>query len=93
MSQADWDRFQYYSRKVKVFRVIDTDDPHIHPSTYLRMAQLQSSSESLFPSLRHLDYYLDDRPISNIFLFLSLLLESLELSNMGGFENTVVGPF
>ena len=63
----------------------------VHPSTYLRIAQLQSSA--LSPSLRHLDCYLDDRSISNIFLFLSPLLESLELSNMGGFENTVVGPF
>ena len=92
MSQADWDRFQYYSRKVKVFRVIDTDDPHIHPSTYLRMAQLQSSSESLFPSLRHLDYTLDDRSTSeasHIFLFLSPLLESLGLFHIGGFENTI----
>ena len=93
MSQADWDRLQYYSRKVKFFEAICDDDPALDPSTYFRIAQLQSSA--LFPSLRHLKYSLDDNSISrsHIFLFLSPLLDSLELCNIGGFENTIVAPF
>ena len=90
MSQADWDRLQYYSRKVKFFIAINTD-PQVHPSTYFRIAQLQSSA--LLPSLRRLHYNLSDRSISHIFLFLSPLLDSLELSNIGGFGNTIAGPF
>jgi hypothetical protein len=84
----------YYSRKVKFFEVkSDNDHPQVHPSTYFRLAQLQSFA--LFPSLRHLVYDLDDRSTSHttIFLFLSPLLESLELSNIEGLENTIVGPF
>ena len=69
----------------------DTDKPQVHPSTYIRIAQLQSSA--LFPSLRHLYYTLCDSSISHIFLFLSPLLDSLEFSNIRGFENTIVGPF
>ena len=93
MSQADWDRLQHYSLKVKFFSAINTDLPKVHSSTYVRIAQLQSSA--LFPSLRHLHYNLDDKSIPRIFLFLFLspLLESLELSNIGGIENTIVGPF
>ena len=99
MSQADWDRLQYYSRKVKLFAGTKslTGDAKIHPSTYIRIAQLQSSP--LFPSLRHLYYNLvslDEsiyKSISHIFLFLSPLLDSLELYNIKGFENTIIGPF
>ena len=97
MSQKDWDRLQYYSRKVKFFKfkVIspNTHDLGVHPSTYVRIAQLQSSA--LFPSLRHLHYDLGDRSISSLslFLFLSPLLDSLELFNIRGLENTIVGPF
>ena len=61
------------------------------PSTYVRIAQLQSSA--LFPCLRRLHCSLEDRFTSHIFLFLSPLLESLSLTEIGGFENTVVGPF
>ena len=67
------------------------DQPQVHPSTYVRIAQLQSSA--LFPSLRHLYYDLDDRSISHIFLFQSPLLDSFELINIRGFENAIVGPF
>ena len=67
------------------------NDPLVHPSTYVRIAQLQSSA--IFPSLRHFHCYLEDMSISHIFLFLSPLLDSLSFSNIGGFENTVVGPF
>ena len=93
MSQADWDRLQYYSRKVKFFIAINrfNTDPQVHPSTYFRIAQLQSSA--LLPSLRHLHYDLSDRSISHIFLFLSPLLDSLELSSIDGFGNTIAGPF
>ena len=92
VSQADWDRLQYYSRKVKFFETkFHIDQPQIHPSTYVRIAQLQSSA--LFPSLRHLQCSLDDRSISHIFLFLSPVLDSLEFTNIRGFENTIVGPF
>ena len=93
MSQADWDRLQYYSRKINVFFVADNsyDDSLIHPSTYLRIAQLQSSA--LFPSLRDLHYELDDSSKSHIFLFQSPLLDSISLHEIEGFENTVVGPF
>ena len=84
---------QYYSRKINVFVVTDNDydDSLIHPSTYLRIAQLQSSA--LFPSLRHLIYRLEDSSVSHIFLFLSPLLDSISLINIRGFENTVVRPF
>ena len=91
VSQADWDRLQYYSRKVKSFAAMSdeaADDFEVHPSTYLRIAQLQSSS--LLPSLRHLRCTLCDM---SIFLFQSPLLESLELHNISGNENTIVGPF
>ena len=90
MSPADWDRLQYYSRRVKLIR-INTTDSQIHPSTYIRIAQLQSSS--LFPSLRHLHYNLDDMSIPHIYLFLSPLLDTLELTNIRGIENTIIGPF
>ena len=78
MSQADWDRLQYYSRKVKFFSDYpdDTDLP-IHLSTYFRIAQIQSSA--LFPSVRRLRYNLNDDSILYIFFFLSPLLDSLEI--------------
>jgi hypothetical protein len=95
VSQADWERLQYYSRKVKSFMFRNIDDPlwQVHPSTYFRIAQLQSSA--LFPSLRHLHYNLSNSTISDshIFFFLSPLLDSLELINIKGFESTIVGPF
>ena len=93
MSQADWDRLQYYSRRVKFFKAITSNsyDFEVHPSSYFRIAQLQSSA--LFPSLRHLHYKLSDRSISHIFFFLSPLLDSLEFFNIRNFENTIVGPF
>ena len=92
MSQADWDRLQYYSRKVKFFSDYpdDTDLP-IHLSTYFRIAQIQSSA--LFPSVRRLRYNLNDDSILYIFFFLSPLLDSLELLDIKGFEDTIVGPF
>ena len=83
---------QYYSRRVKFFETIfHNDQRQVHVSTYVRIAQLQSSA--LFPSLRHLHYNLDDKFISHIFLFLSPHLDSLELNNIRGFENTIAGPF
>ena len=91
MSQEDWDRLQYYSRKVKTFSAMKGYDLQVHPSTYFRIAQLQPSG--LFPSLRHLRYYLTDISISHIFLFLSPLLDSLELNDIRDLGNTVVGPF
>ena len=94
MSEDDWDRLQYYSQKVKFFKATDTDlDRQVHPSTYFRIAQLQSSA--LFPSLRHLHYNLSHASISDshIFFFQSPLLDSLEFVNIKGFENTIVGPF
>ena len=94
MSQADLDRLQYYAQKVKVFSASAiTDDPQVHPSTCIRIAQLQPPA--LFPSLRRLRYdcKLGDGSIPHIFLFLSPLLDSLILSNISGFENTIVGPF
>ena len=92
VSQAEWDRMLYYSRKVKFFEFIDIDNPQIHPSTYFRIAQLLQSSP-LFPSLRRLHYNLKLGDISHIFLFQSPLLDSLELTNIEGFEKTIVGPF
>ena len=91
MSQEDWDRLQYYSRKVKAFRVAYDYDPQVHPSTYVRIAQLQPSG--LFPSLRRLSYYLTDISVSYIYLFLSPLLDSLEFRCIYRFEDIVVGPF
>ena len=96
MSLADWDRLQFYSRRVKFVCTYDYAN-QVHPSTYVRIAQLQSRSSPLFPSLRRLEYHLYTKCISknsNIFLFLlSPLLDSLELSNIRGFESTIVGPF
>ena len=91
MSQADWDRLQYYSRKVKAFRAGYGYDSRVHPSALVRIAQLQPSG--LFPSLRHLSYTLTLISISHIFLFLSPLLDSLELDNIRDLGNTFVGPF
>ena len=59
--------------------------PQVHSSAYFRMAQLQSSA--LFPSLRHLYYNLGETSMLHIFLFLSPLLDSLELYNFS--EDTV----
>ena len=67
------------------------DLPRVHPSTYFRIGQLRPSA--LFPSLRRLQYDLREMPISHIFLHLSPVLDSLELYNIGGVENTIVGPF
>ena len=88
VSQADWNRLQYYSRKVKSFIFYD-DEALVHPSTssYLRIAQLQPSV--LFPSLRYLHWHhnMGDTTISHTFLscLLSPLLDSLELFNIRGF--------
>ena len=90
VSKADWDRLQYYTRRVKDF-TLAYDNSQVHPSTYVRIAQLQTSA--IFPSLCRLYCCLEDRCTSHIFLLLSPLLDSLSLSNIGGFENTVVGPF
>ena len=92
MSQAGWDRLQYYSRKVRSFTFGDSDhdDTHVHSSTYIRIAQLLQST-SLFPSLRHLKFDMNDMDI--IFLFLSPLLESLEFTNIRYNEHTIVEPF
>ena len=91
MSQEDWVRLQYYSRKVKFFSGIMKDDLQVHPTTYNRIAQLLKST-SLFPSLRRFRYDLD-LDVTHIFLFLSPLLDSLELFNFMGSENIIVGPF
>ena len=91
MSQAGWDRLQYYSRKVRSFTFGDSDDDtHVHSSTYIRIAQLLQST-SLFPSLRHLKF--DNYDMDTIFLFLSPVLESLELTNIRYREHIIVGPF
>jgi hypothetical protein len=65
--------------------------PEVHPSTYIRIAQLQSSA--LFPSLRRIHCCLSESINSYIFLFLSPLLDSLEFYDTDGFDNTVVGLF
>ena len=90
VSQEDWDRLKYYSRKVKTFSAMKGYDLQVHSSTYARIAQLQPSG--LFPSLPHLSYYLTEISISHIFLFLSPLLDSLELNNIRDLENIFVGP-
>ena len=92
MLRADWDRLQYYSRKVKVFSSDTSINAAIHLSTYVRIAQLLQSFP-LFPSLRSFEYDLDYEDNTHFFLFLSPLLDSLSLNNIRGFENSVVGPF
>ena len=89
VSEADWNRMQYYSRKVKIFTAV-FDDDRVHPLTYFRIAQLQSSA--LLPSLRCLHYDMGKPSISHIFLFLSPSLDSVELFDINGIEDTVVGP-
>ena len=94
MSQADRDRLQYYSRKVKFFKFTSEKIIQVHPSTYLRIGQL--CSPALFPSLRHLSYSLNpnEMPIFHIFLHIaSPLLDSLELYEITYAENTIIGPF
>ena len=95
MSQADRDRPQYYSRKVKIFKFVSEKSIRVHPSTYLRIGELCSST--LFPSLRHLSYefsYLCEMSNFQIFLHLgSPLLDSLKLIDITDLENTLVGPF
>ena len=91
MSQADWDRLQYYSRKVKVFNS-KTAIYAVHPSSYIRITQLLQSSP-LFPLLRSLESDMKYGDNIHIFLFLSPLLHSLTLDKIRGFENSVVGPF
>jgi hypothetical protein len=94
VSQADVDRLQYYSRRVKSFVVEDTrpdldNAPCVHPSTYIRIAQLLQSNP-LFPSLRRLTFDMSEMLITyNIFLFLSPRLESLELTSVNE-EHTIV---
>jgi hypothetical protein len=96
VSQADVDRLQYYSRRVKSFVVEDTrpdldNAPCVHPSTYIRIAQLLQSNP-LFPSLRRLTFDMSEMLITySIFLFLSPLLESLELTSVHE-EHTIVTP-
>ena len=96
MTRADWDRLQYYCRRVN-FICSGTYGPPVHPSTYVRIGQIQSRSSSpLFPSLYQLKYELFFNCIFenfNVFLFLSPLLESLELTRIRGFENTTKTPF
>jgi hypothetical protein len=69
--------------------MMDDDDPHIHPSIYIRIAQ-HLRSTFLFPSLRHLKFDMDDG--LSIFLLLSPLLESLELTHIRNEEHTIVKP-
>jgi len=69
----------------------DTKRPQVVPSTYFRIAQLQSSV--FLPSLRHLRCSLEAGSTSYIFLFLSPSLESLEFTNIAGSENKFVRPF
>ena len=94
MSQADWDRLQYYSRKVKSLTSNDVD-PRIHFLTYLRIAQLEVEPSALFPCLRHLRYIFGDTSKSPTFhlRFPSPLLDSIELVNIRGLEDTIVGSF
>jgi hypothetical protein len=94
VSQADCDRLRYYSRKVKSFIFNNSYDySPVHPSTYIRFAQLLQSTY-LFPLLRHFTFDRSDRDdLTHIFLFLSPLLESLELIDINGVEHTLVGPF
>ena len=84
---------QYYSRRVKFIHTNSdhADDFQVHPSTYNRIAQLQTSA--LFPSLRRLECYFGVSTSSYIFLCPSPLLDSLQLYHFSGFEDSVVGPF
>ena len=95
VSRADWGRLEYYSRKVKSFNFRDTTGGHhdqVHPLTYFRIAQLQSSA--LFPSLCHLRYNLRNSATPHILLFVSPLLYSVELFNIPTeYEDDIVRPF
>ena len=98
VSRADWDRLEYYSRKVKSFNFRDTTGGHrdhwqVHPLTYFRIAQLQSSA--LFPSLCHLRFNLRNSATPHsIFLFVSPLLYSVELLNIPTeYEDDIVRRF
>ena len=89
------DRLQCYSRRVKSINTLSDSSgfEEVNPSTYIRIAQLQSSP--LFPSLRRLELYFTESFGSHVFLFLSPLLDSLEFRDDSGrgFEHTAAGSF
>ena len=99
LSQVDWDKLQYYSRKVKFFIALPPDnyDVEVHRTFILRL---------IFglPNFSHLLSFhlfvtsatiwtLSPSLSLSLFLFLSPSLDSLELFNISRFDNTIVEPF
>lgn len=95
MTQADWERFDYYARRVKSFCYThDPDSLDIAMHVYFRIAQLRQTP--LLPSLRHLKcphMSPDDFLISSICLFLTSSLKFLYFEQITGVEDKLIGTF
>ena len=95
VTQADWERFDYYARRVKSFCYThDPDSLDIAMHVYFRVAQLRSTP--LLPSLRHLKcphMSPDDFLISSICLFLTPSLKFLHFEKITGVEDKLIGTF
>jgi len=95
VTQSDWERFDYYARRVKSFCYIhDPDSLDIAMHVYFRIAQLRSAP--LLPSLRHLKcphMSPDDFLISSICLFLTPSLKFLHFEKITAVEDKLIGTF
>lgn len=95
MSEADWERFNWYARRVKSFCYTrDPDSLDIAMHVYFRIAQLRR--QPLLPSLRHLKcphICQDDFLISSICLFLTPSLKVLDFEKITGVEDKLIGTF
>lgn len=95
VSDSDWDRFDWYARRVKSFCYTrDPDSLDIAMHVYFRIAQLRK--QPLLPSLRHLKcphISQDDFLISSICLFLTPSLKILDFEKITGVEDKLIGTF
>ncbi|XP_006455069.1 hypothetical protein AGABI2DRAFT_209334 [Agaricus bisporus var. bisporus H97] len=95
ISESDWDRFDWYARRVKSFCYSrDPDSLDIAMHVYFRIAQLRRLP--LLPSLRHLKcphISQDDFLISSICLFLTPSLSELNFEKITGVEDKLIGTF
>ncbi|KAH6877378.1 hypothetical protein BKA70DRAFT_1207695 [Coprinopsis sp. MPI-PUGE-AT-0042] len=97
VTQAEWDRFDWYGRKVRRFTY--TSDPvhlDIAMHVYFRLAQLRPSSQPLLPCLHQLrcpEISQNDFLISGVCLFFTPSLQSLEFGSITGVEDKLTGTF
>ncbi|RXW15705.1 hypothetical protein EST38_g10149 [Candolleomyces aberdarensis] len=95
ITPEDWDRFDWYARRVKKFCYTrDPDNLDIAMHVYFRMAQLRTSP--ILPSLRHLycpEISQQDFLISGVCLFLTPSLQVLEFHKITSVEDKLSGTF